>query len=459
MSEIGEPPLEWLFSPDADEDGRRVGVGAVAWGGGSWYELVTQLEAAGCLTQALWLPEQRIGWHGQAPDFVNHAFTSRYGDGQPLPSSPMAVVCAAEANTQPGPPAPIPDYGLGETQMRWITYPEINTPRNKQGDAVIQFGGGSQYQLVSRLSIEGCNANELMIGDTHYSYEHTNEQNQAFTEAYKQHIPGSTNIRVACVDNCDIIYGLDLVQSRTRQILEEREKCRDLDLEWYEHLPETLVSSSLCGDNWSEEARQFFAVVPVFQDTCKIDLVVSELTYGGQKFSSILINQKTMYQPTIPSLYVANHTDPLQRRMHLELLRVELHELCHVHQEWYTFKEYTNWKYLSNSGVDETVWVKDLWTETPMATDFNEIVGFEQNHEGDWSIVDSNSIYNREFHPAFRISPLELSAELCFLYLLRNIEPNSSYERRTVPPYITPEIEAWIEQYIVLPRPPASVEG
>ena len=75
-------------------------------------------KAESCLAQALCLPEQLLGWYCQAPAIVSCALTERYGLGEPIPSGVLADVCAAEASTQPGLQAAIPDCGLGEIQLR-----------------------------------------------------------------------------------------------------------------------------------------------------------------------------------------------------------------------------------------------------------------------------------------------------------------------------------------------------
>ena len=291
-----------------------------------------------------------------------------------------------------------------------------------------------------------------------HSFQNTNEENQAFTNKYKEYIPNNTTISISCIDNCDVIYGLDLVESeRGRYWISRRDKCRDTDLTIFQDINESLVSRSLCGDNWSDKAREFFRKAPAYQDVCKIDAVVTAFGPYGSAIASILIDQKAMYQAYVPTIYVAQHKVPSKQRADISILKTELHELCHVHQNWYTFKEYVDYNHLRDDiDVDAQVWIQNLWHATPMAQEFNEIVGFSQSDDGTWSIRPDNpyrDLYSRQSYKYKTSDPKELSADLCANFLLQKIQPNSIYKEHAQPPYVTPEIQQWIEAYIVLPEP------
>ena len=95
-----------------------------------------------------------------------------------------------------------------------------------------------------------------------------------------------------------------------------------------------------------------------------------------------------------------------------------------------------------------------------MAHEFNAIIGFKQNDNSEWHIENPKNVFNREFSSYYNTNPLELSAQLCTVYLLEKVQPNNEYSRYSRAPYITPEIEQWIETYIVLPEPEgAAVAG
>ena len=111
---------------------------------------------------------------------------------------------------------------LRPTHIHWFTRPEIDTDRNKQGTAIVKYGGGSFYQLISRLSIEGCEVINLQIDATEYDFRHTNAQNSAFEDRFDTRISPGTQAVIQCVDHCDIIYaGSDAPDYLVRHI-EER---------------------------------------------------------------------------------------------------------------------------------------------------------------------------------------------------------------------------------------------
>ena len=447
--------IKWLNYPDSQ------GFAYIQYTGEkeiSSQELLTLIENQGCTLRVLWIKEQRIGYHTEAigrADFVNQ----RFNDSTIQTNTKITLQCTEYKETKEK-TEQTQSFNLNETHIHWITDPQPDIQRNKQGQATIQYGGGSFYQLVSRLSTQGCNVHTLSIYNQEkkqtytYSFENTNEQNQEFTNNYKQHIPKDTNITITCVDNCTIIYGLDLAEDpRERQRIQDIEKCRDIGATQIDRLSEHLISHSPCGDNWSEKGQEFFTFVPSFQDICKIDALVREFTSPGGLMTSILIYHKAMYQAYVPTVYVAQHKDPQHALDDTTLLKIELHELCHAYQNWYIFKEYVDYDYLrDNMGIDEQILTLSLWHETPMAQEFNDIVGFKQNTDGGWYITDSGSVFNTQRIYGYT-EPVELSAELCAYYLLEKIQPNNNeYSQYSKSPYITPEIEQWIEKYIVLPE-------
>ena len=224
------------------------------WTGGNWDQLTARLQLHGCGLQALWLLGRGWSWHVGLPEPFNRAFEAEFGDGQPIAAGELAAVCA-EAGGRLRQVSTWPQLGLGETQVSWLLRPLHDPARNKQGQALIQYGGGSLYQLVSRLSTQGCNVHTLSINNIHYSFQHTNKENKEFTDNYKEYIPKDTNIHISCIDNCDVIYGLDLVESPDdREWILNVEKCIDIS---DTASGNEIVSFSGCGDHWPEEALLF----------------------------------------------------------------------------------------------------------------------------------------------------------------------------------------------------------
>ena len=460
--------IKWLNYPDSQ------GFAYIQYTGEkeiSSQELLTLIENQGCTLRVLWIKEQRIGYHTEAigrADFVNQ----RFNDSTIQTNTKITLQCTEYKETKEK-TEQTQSFNLNETHIHWITDPQPDIQRNKQGQATIQYGGGSFYQLVSRLSTQGCNVHTLSIYNQEkkqtytYSFENTNEQNQEFTNNYKQHIPKDTNITITCVDNCTIIYGLDLVEDENlrRVIRSNVEKgCKDKsfseeEIEVIASIRGTKMESySECGDHWLEDSLYFFSLVPVFQDVCKIEFFFEEPNSVGSAYPGTRISWGVVYQPSVPSVVLYKSKDPSQERPDIQLLQTELHELCHVHQEWYVFKEYIDYDYMKNASIDSPlIW---LWYETPMAQEFNEITGFRQDNNGKWILSEQelkkydHMIVNVDgtLSSTWVGNPLELSAELCSYYILRHIAPNSPYEKYTKDPYITPQIEQWIEKYIVLPE-------
>ena len=281
-ADIGRTQLVMLEEPRVLPSGASVVW--FAWGGGDWNQLTARLQLHDCGLQALWLEDRGWSWHAGLPKTFNREFESEFGAGQTISAGELAAVCASEGSRWRR-ESSWPDLGLGETQVRWLLRPPHDPARNKQGQALIQYGGGSFYQLVSRLSTQGCNVHTLSIHNTHYSFQNTNKQNKEFTDNYKDYIPKDTNIHISCIDNCDVIYGLDLVENpEDREFILNVEKCDDdvsLLNEFFTEIYGTnLDSYTECTDNWSEGARQFFSMAPVFQNICKIEVFLSE-GYGG----------------------------------------------------------------------------------------------------------------------------------------------------------------------------------
>ena len=434
--------IQWLYQLDDR------GIGYIQYTGSdiSSRDFLDLIQNTGCTLRVLWIPEQRIGYHKDAIEAgVDTLINKPFYDSTIQKDTKITLQCTDYTEQTPS-------FNLTETHIHWITDPQPDIQRNKQGQATIQYGGGSFYQLVSRLSTQGCNVHTLSINGVHYSFENTNEQNQEFTNNYKQHIPKDTNITITCVDNCDIIYGLDLVEDPNfSHLIQNIEWCDDNTEIVYAFEP-NAIELSPCSNDWLQHSRVFFDIVPVFQDVCKVVVTVSEQDILGAAAPGVYIQQKAMYQIFIPFIYVTQHQDPAQQEKDIDVIQTELHELCHVHQNWYTFKEYIDYNYLENTSHDGQI--SFLWYETPMAQEFNDIVGFTQRADGEWNPL-FGSIYYNSFPDGHYVAsdPKELSADLCANYLLQKIQPNNNeYSQYAQSPYITPEIEQWIQKYILLPE-------
>ena len=153
-----------------------------------------------------------------------------------------------------------------------------------------------------------------------------------------------------------------------------------------------------------------------------------------------------------------------------EDLQVEIHELCHANQHWQLLSSLTPDRVMTHN-VPHFIFVRSAQNDllnTLSFREFNAIVGF--NADG---TLDKESMYRNIYGSH---SPIELSAELCALYILDHLGYDSQYAYKfvfqhenkissfvqlgalfeyvfdpefDVNTYLTPEVRAWIEKYML----------
>ena len=446
--------LRWVAYPDDR------GMALIEYDGGTLSELEDDLELYGCGLKALWIYDSGVWsfYHEDAPAFLVAPFMASYAQDIPADQALYVQCRLPEQVVRQPDSSDIPDYDLGETHIQWITNPVINSARNKQGTATIQYGGGSFYKLVSRLAVEGCEVINLNIEGTEYDFKKSGDDNHEFTLRYDGHIPKNTDVRVLCVDNCSIFYGGDLSNDDDPQ---RRFRIESL-IEAVERNPASrctlgviggyadIISSTDCNDDWLNATRQLLSLVPLYQDVCKV-VHISRSHGWGQASSGMLIwHGNLMYQVTraqIDLIAVEGGWESSFER-DAQLLFTTFHELCHIHQSWYTFKEHVNSDYLQDNDIEkELTTMSELWYETPMAEEFIEMVKFLRDEKGKWIL--GGSIQARNSYIAS--DPIEMAADVCALYTLMVVAPDYAYARSyTKPPYLTDDLERWVEKYVVV---------
>ena len=343
---------------------------------------------------------------------------------------------------------------LRPTHIHWFTHPDINSDRNKQGTAIIKYGGNSFYQLISRLSIEGCEVINLQIDGTEYDFRHTNAQNSAFEDRFDTRISAGTQAVIQCVDHCDIIYaGSDAPDYLVRHIEEEVPRCVPL-----QYRPGLIKESSDCRTDWPEPIARLFLQIPVFQDLCWIESLATARGFaevgrlGAVPANVGFVGEGVVLSQLRPEIYLVDHVEIDLDRARWTITMI--HEVCHIHQNWYVLK-----RQITDSYLNETPYLVagsprnaiDIWHDTDMAREFIELSGFTQQQDGMWKLSGAH-VKGRDSHVTG--SPKELSADVCALYMAKQLSLNQlrGYERYTKPPYLTEELEAWVEQYVVLPQ-------
>ena len=123
-----------------------------------------------------------------------------------LHAAPVPALADAPAST---PTMPDPTQISG-------TLPEPET----EGTALIQWGGGTLYQLTARLAVNGCDLNQLWVYDHNqrrytwplYTFDGPGFLNMTRIQRprYKDHIP-PTAIGIKCIDMINHVYGYSTV--------------------------------------------------------------------------------------------------------------------------------------------------------------------------------------------------------------------------------------------------------
>ena len=345
---------------------------------------------------------------------------------------------------------------LAPTHIHWFTHPEVNTDRNKQGSATIQYGGGSFYQLISRLSVEGCDVINLQVDGLEYDFRYTNTQNSGFENEYESHISGGSRANVQCSDHCDIVYAGSNAPDYLVRFIEEQEdlRCRPLQIR-----PELITGSSDCKTDWPELLSRLFLYIPVFQDLCWIESVASIQGFrelGGQTGA---VHANVAFVGTAVVLSVFRPEIHLLDRNEIDVNTAMwsftmIHEVCHVHQNWYVLKQQIDDSYLNSTPylvAERTRNSSDIWYDTEMAREFIDLTGFVQRQDGSWKL-SGDKVRARTSHVAE--DPIELSADVCALYMIKRLIPDDLdlLDSYTKPTYLTEELERWVEQYVVLPE-------
>ena len=144
-------------------------------------------------------------------------------------------------------------------------------PPETDGAAVIQWGGGSLYQLTARLAVNGCDLNLLWVYDdqtqqysTPYTFDGPSFLNAPFNHRYEDNIPPTT-LWVKCIEMINHVYGYGLLDAYWQSHVNSLPKARPYDLS------EVTDPLTDCGDHWSSAVREHvLTVLPLIQGTCVV---------------------------------------------------------------------------------------------------------------------------------------------------------------------------------------------
>ena len=275
-----------------------------------------------------------------------------------------------------------PDAPLGPTQIAGDL-----PPPETDGTAIIQWGGGSLYQLTARLAVNGCDLNLLWVYDDQtqrytagYTFDGPSFLNAPFERLYGDGIPPTT-LWIKCINMIEHVYGYALLSEEQQKEVDAESKGQDFDLSNYHNLTD-------CGDHWRQETRELvLPILPVLQNICLIYLDPDHYR-GGSYFSGFGPFWKSFVHFIRPSVFVTKSdtatTPPI----------TEFHELCHSNQHWIRLKTVLSYDNIAVAMPDDRVRLYNSWNEygTAYFSDFLRLTGFKQDEEEGWSLP-SDTIY------------------------------------------------------------------
>ena len=427
------------------------------WGGGHLAQLKGRLAGQGCALNTLWVYGED-GWYGYnrfdlPQEFpLNRQFIERYE--QDVPAGTLYATCADQPFAQ----------DLQPTQIVADIPEEYDTLFN------LQWGGGSLYQLKGRLATMGCMANSISFTDpetnTQYTYNQyttlsTDPTNQQFLKKYEQFIPAN-DISADCYNVCEFggeqCLSFDELREQEGNFRDYFAQVPALERENFE-----IDETTPCTQEFHPTIQErVLPLLPIRPDTC----VVRKEKINTSNSNNIGgIGGYVWYQNIdAPPFFVIADTSSAwyketQRYKDLVLVN-EIHELCHMNQIYQQVQGLT-----AEQSFDEDIfaWFKN----SPQGKAFIDMVEYRDRGEWLWSLP-KNSIYR----DIFSSNPIELSAELCSMYLLDKIGVTQQYEYRkwvvlndkwgyflpftpipnfNVNTYLTPQIRQWLETYMILP--------
>ena len=332
----------------------------------------------------------------------------------------------------------------------------------------LQWGGGSLFQLKARLATMGCMANNIWIHNNQwslynqYTLSHDLFFIQQFIQQYENNIPAGT-LWVDCYNVCEFggerCLSFDELREQEGNFKEHFGYILSLRARNFE-----IDQTTPCTRNFHPTIQEhILPLLPVRPDACfvlKENISTSLNSTGGT-------GGYTWHQSVnAPPFFVMIDHSSLWYRETQEYkdlaLATEMHELCHINQNYQQIQGLS-----TEQGFNED---DDLWFKnSPQGKAFIKMTGFIDLGYWQWRLSTKNiykDIYSK--------NPIELSAELCSMYLLDKIGATQRYEKYekwitttngngyfrpfspipnfNVNTYLTPQIRQWLETYMILPE-------
>ena len=312
----------------------------------------------------------------------------------------------------------------------------------------LQWGGGSLHHLKGRLATMGCTANTLWLydNDRWRPYNHYDVPRSffyQFLDAYEAFVPPGT-LWADCIQLCAL-------RGECRSYEDLREQNPN-PFSWIPH----FSFADPCTEDFDPRVKeQVFPVLPLPPRLC----IQRERHPAGFGHSG-LAYWDSWNTPPVIAVFTGRDVYRNSKERDVIRLKLEIHELCHINQFWQAQVDTDrgNYPYTLSEGPQN-------FESGPLNWEFKAVVGLETNgwEWWEWSLPP-NSVYR----DIYSVSAEELNAELCAMYLLDMMGMRSSYDyekwdadkgyyevpirRVNVNKYLTPEVRAWLEQWMILPQ-------
>ena len=315
----------------------------------------------------------------------------------------------------------------------------------------LEWGGGSLLHLKGRLATMGCIADTIWVWDQNnwhpynqYQAPHSLQVIQDFKKNYSEHIPPTT-IYADCTNICEFN------DNQCISFHEMRERRNNYDNNPLFITP--LTEDDSCTTDFNPKVTtQVLPTLPTRPDAC----IVTKKFNDGKGIRGVA--------PILPlntTPFVVVYDESTVYRTPTEhsdiLLQSEIHELCHVNQNWHWVQQLT-------PGASIHYRPFTYFYASPHGQTFIDMVGYQRNNGETWTLP-----LNSAYRDIYSKNPIELSAELCSMYLLDRMGERISYDyerynndegyyveipiRTTdVTKYLTPDIVEWLETYMILPE-------
>ena len=421
----------------------------IQWGGGSLFQLAGRLAAQGCAMNTLWVHDGRQ-WHPyNRYDVPRDAaliqeFIRLYERN--LPVGTFYATCADQPVAQ----------DLQPTQV------VAEIPEDYDTLFDLQWGGGSLLHFKGRLATMGCMVNNISYTDPETNIEYTH--NQYTTRSNKlpnDHFISTGTLTADCYNVCEFggerCLSFDELRQQEGNFRERFSSIYVLDIENFE-IDETMP----CAQEYHPTIQEhILPLLPIRPDACIVrkETISPRGNVGG-------VGGYTWYESVnAPPFFLLRDTSSLWYRNTPEyndlLLAKEIHELCHINQNYQQVQGLTADQSFNE---DNHIWFKN----SPQGKAFIDMIGFIDLGYWQWELPNSNT-----YRDIYSKNPIELSAELCSMYLLDTIGATQRYEKYDkwitttrgngyfkplspipnfdVNTYLTPEIVEWLETYMILP--------